>query len=265
VFEQDSGSPLRAYNSRDFYSGLSDISLTLRSVISIHGNEFVIDFLFHLNGVLETKATITGIPMGTFHARQESRYGFRLRENFIAPVRQFLFHFKVDLDIHGTRNRFQTIDIQKQNVNIGDWSSNEDGDFQQLKIRTDLKTTEQEGAIKNISGRYFLFHNERIKTKYKDPSGYRLQVAGDTPDQLLSPGTGNVPSVSWARYCIAVTKSEDTEESSSSIYSMWDSKKPVVNFQNSIDDNDNIIDQVSIKYFSSELLPLNLLHLYIPE
>lgn len=245
VFEQDSGSPLRVHTSNNFYSGLSDISLTLRSIISILGNEFIIDFVFRLNGVLQIRATIAGFPMGTFYARQESRYGFRLRENFIAPVRQFSFHFKVDLDIHGTRNRFQTLDIQTQDVNTGDWSVNGDTVFQQLKIRTDLKMTEQEGAIKNISGKYFLFHNDKIKTKYNDPRAYRLQLIGDAPGQLLSPGTGNEAAVSWARYCLAVTKCKHTETSSSSIYSMWDSQEPVVNFQNSIDDNENIIDEVS--------------------
>jgi hypothetical protein len=39
---------------------------------------------------------------------------------------------------------------------------------------------------------------------------------------------------------------KDEEESSSSIFAMWDAKDPVVNFKNYSEDNENIIDEVSI-------------------
>ncbi|XP_062610844.1 putative amine oxidase [copper-containing] [Saccostrea cucullata] len=243
VFEQDSGFPLRRSSSNNFFSGLSDISLTLRAILSVLGNEFIIDVLFRLNGVIETRVTVTGYPMGTFHAPQESRYGFRLRENFIAPIRQFSFHFKVDLDVHGTSNRFETIDIQTQDIYSGDEAGSDDKVIQQLKIKTDLKMTEQQGLIKDFFERYFIFHNDKIKTKYKDLTGYRIHMTGSAAGQLLSSGTGNEPSMSWSRYHIAVTKSKDTERCSSSIYSMWDSQKPVVNFQNYISDDEDIVDE----------------------
>lgn len=246
VFEHDSGFPLRRQSSDKSFSGLSDISLTLRSILSLHSNEFIIDFVFRLNGALETRASFTGFPMGTFHMPQELRYGFRLRENFIAPVRQFSFHFKVDLDINGKDNRFESIDIEPHSVYTSDWSENDDDIFHQLKIRRNLRVTEQEGTIQNTSESYYLFHNDKVKTQYKEPSAYLVQLIGTGARQLLAPGLGNEPSITWSRYSLAVTKNKPTETRSSSIYSMWDSQKPVVSFQNYIDDNENIIDEVSI-------------------
>ena len=245
VFEQDSGIPLRRQSGDKLFSGLSDISLTLRSIISIQSCEFILDFVFRLNGVLETRVSLTGFPLGTLHTPQELRYGFRIRENFIAPLRQFSFHFKVDLDIHGRENRFESIDIEPHNVYTSDWLEKEGKNFQNLKIRRDLKMTEQKAAIQNNSDKFYMFHNEKIKTQYMDASAYRLQLPGGMTPQLLTPGTGNEPSISWSRYHLAVTRHKPAEISSSSIYATWDSENPVVNFQNYINDNEDLIDKVS--------------------
>ena len=44
---------------------------------------------------------------------------------------------------------------------------------------------------------------------------------------------------------MAITKRKEDERSSSSMYSIYDAKKPIVNFQTFIDDNESIEDEVS--------------------
>ena len=64
--------------------------------------------------------------------------------------------------------------------------------------------------------------------------------------QIIPEGKGQEPSVSWARYQMAVTKYKEAETKSSSLYAIWDGADPVVNFQNYIDDDENIVDVVNV-------------------
>ena len=61
---------------------------------------------------------------------------------------------------------------------------------------------------------------------------------------MIPEGEGQEPSVSWARYQMAVTKYKEEEKRSSSMSAIWDGAEPVVNFQKFIDDNENIVDVV---------------------
>ena len=45
---------------------------------------------------------------------------------------------------------------------------------------------------------------------------------------------------------MAVTKYKEAETKSSSLYAIWDGADPVVNFQNYIDDDENIVDVVNV-------------------
>lgn len=63
---------------------------------------------------------------------------------------------------------------------------------------------------------------------------------------MVEEGTGKEPSVSWARYQVAVTKYKEEERHSSSMYATWDAESPVVNFQSFIDDDEIITDEVDI-------------------
>jgi diamine oxidase len=64
---------------------------------------------------------------------------------------------------------------------------------------------------------------------------------------MVKEGTGQEPSVSWARYQVAVTKYKEKERRSSSMYAIWDAERPIVNFQSFIDDDEIITDEVNIQ------------------
>ena len=68
--------------------------------------------------------------------------------------------------------------------------------------------------------------------------------------QLVAKGSGQEPSVSWARHQLAVTKYRESERRSSSLYACLDGANPVVNFNSFIADDDNITDVVSTSSYS---------------
>lgn len=78
-----------------------------------------------------------------------------------------------------------------------------------------------------------LIHNGRIKN-------------------ILPEGKNQEPAINWARYQFAVTKRKEEERHSSSMFSMFDTLNQVVNFQDFINDDENIDNEV-IKNWKRDL------------
>lgn len=259
LFEQSTGVPLRRHHAYDiksgrFYGSLEDIVLVLRSIITVYNQDYVVDFLFHQNGAIEVKTAMTGYIMAMLHSPEEGRYGFRLRERLIGTVSQHLFHFKVDIDVNGIKNRYESLQFEPHVINNNDWSIEKNARFEQIKFTRNSKMTELHTLYNHNASlpTYHIFHNKDHKTTFHDPRAYRLHIdSGFT--QLLSQNIGNEPSIKWARYQMAITRRKEDEEQSSSMYGMWDSKEPIVNFQSFIDDNESIIDAVMYLIYHSIL------------
>lgn len=246
VFEQSTGLPLRrhySYSKKEdqFYTGLEDTVLMLRTIITILQYDFIIDFTFHQNGVIDTKVTTSGYMLPTIYTPYEESYGFQINEKLISNMFQENLHFKVDIDIHGTKNRFETLDIEPKVLSE---TEEQTTSYEQLKFERNLVMTELQGVYRqNFSApKYFIFHNKQYKSNYNAPRSYQIVPDGGV-SHLISDGGGNEPSVPWIRHQMAVSKHNDNEMSSSSIYAMWDAKEPVVNFQSYLDDNESIVDQ----------------------
>ncbi|WAR00471.1 AMO-like protein, partial [Mya arenaria] len=74
-----------------------------------------------------------------------------------------------------------------------------------------------------------VFSNYGHISSLGNPRGYRVEIHKMTK-QLHPEGYGFEPSVSWARYQMAVTRYRPEEERSSSVFTMWDARSPAVNF-----------------------------------
>ncbi|XP_071156029.1 putative amine oxidase [copper-containing] [Mytilus edulis] len=248
LFELNTGMPLRRHHSYwfsngRFYEGMENIVLVLRTIPTIGNYDYIIDFIFYPNGALEVKVTSTGYVRALFYTKGDEKYSFQLHDNFGAPIHHHLFHIKADLDIKGTSNRFATLDINTEEIE-NQFSEVPVEQIIQLKFNTSVKKTEKDAAYRfNFDApKYLVMYNEQMKDNYGNVKSYRILNKGMTY-QLLPRGYGNEPIASWARYQMAVTKYNDSERTSSSVYGSLDIKEPVVDFQKYIDDNDSILDE----------------------
>ncbi|XP_052068796.1 putative amine oxidase [copper-containing] [Mytilus californianus] len=250
IFEYNLGMPLRRHHSYSFsygrfYEGMETTVLILRTIAVIINYDYVIDFMFYPNGAMQVKVVSTGYVLGTFYTDNESKYSFKLHENLAANIHQHLFNFKVDLDIQGTANRFATANIETEDI-PNKFSKDSNARLIQHKFSTSLKTTEKDAAYKFDfeAPKYLLVYKEDVKTRktYKKSKSYRILNNGMSK-LILPEGKGNEPSISWARYQVAMTKYNDSEPTSSSLYSILDAEDPIVHFQNFIDDNESIVDE----------------------
>ena len=88
-----------------------------------------------------------------------------------------------------------------------------------------------------------MFSNHDHISDLGNPRGYRVEIQ-KMSKQLFPRDYGFEKAVSWSRYQMAVTKYKPEEERSSSLFTMWDARDPVINFQNYLDDDDDLVDQV---------------------
>ncbi|XP_052080669.1 putative amine oxidase [copper-containing] [Mytilus californianus] len=245
VFEFNTGLPLRrqhAYfkDNHSFYEGVENIVLIIRTIPTVYPYEYSIDFIFYHNGVMKIKVTASGVVLGTWYG-QDNPFSFQLDDNLMAPMHQHLYHFKVDLDIKGTKNRFETLDIETV-VTPNEASDVPNATIVQNQFMKRLKKTEFEGAYKfdfNFP-KYLTFVNNNVKDKFGNSAGYRLVNEGMIKN-TRPPNDGNNPAASWSQYQVAVTKYKDSEPASSNMFAH--SNNPVFDFQQFIDDNENIVDQ----------------------
>lgn len=247
LFENNNGYPLRRHLSYSqsegaFYGGMLDSVLVLRSIVTVVNYDYVLDFMFHQNGALETRVMSTGYIFPSYYTQNEDPYGFHIEDNIIGNIHHHLFHFKADLDIGGTSNRYETLDITPETVILRQVPGNKT--YNQIRYDRTLKRTEQEALYKfNFNTpKYHIVHNNDKKTNLGKLKAFRIAINGMSP-QLLPEGEDNERTLPWARHQLVVTKHQDDEQVSSSPYAMWDSFNPVTDFSTFYANNDNITDQ----------------------
>ena len=186
VFEHNTGTPLRRHHARSvhdgkFYEGVQDVVLTVRTITTVVNYDYVLDFIFHQNGAVEVKVIPTGFILTSFRTPEEDDYGFRLRDHIIGNIHHHIFHYKVDLDIKGTSNRFEALDLVPEEVDNSKWSNGAKySRYAQTKMVKNLVQSEMAAAVKyNFSApKYITFYNNAERSSYGVPRAYRLLMRG---------------------------------------------------------------------------------------
>lgn len=256
LFELNTGHPLRRKNSNSdfhgkFYEGLENVVLVLRSIVVVVNYDYIIDFVFYANGVIQVKTMSTGYILANAYSPEELPYGFQVHDFITGNLHHHTFNFKADLDIKSRSNRFETLDIEMEHAH-NQFSSVQDAIYLQNKVKKNLRRNELDAALQyNFTApKYLLFYSEKDKNKYGNPKAYRILLKGMSKE-LIPEGSGL--SGNWKRYQLAVTKYKDTERHSSSLFATYGSEDPVVNFQDFLDDNESIVDEDLVAWITMGL------------
>lgn len=107
IFEMTTAMPLRRhFNSNfnggyNFYGGLENTVLVLRTTSTVYNYDYIWDFHFYQNGVVEVKVSATGYIHATFFTPNGLHYGTKVYNYVLGNLHTHLVHYKVDLDIGG--------------------------------------------------------------------------------------------------------------------------------------------------------------------
>lgn len=107
IFEMTTGMPLRRhFNSNfhggyNFFGGVENTVLVLRTTSTVYNYDYIWDFQFYQNGVMESKVSATGYIHATFFTPNGLQYGTKVYNYVLGNLHTHLIHYKVDLDIAG--------------------------------------------------------------------------------------------------------------------------------------------------------------------
>ena len=251
VFEHNTASPLRRHHAPSerpsgYFEGAPNVVLITRVIATVVNYDYVFDFIFYQNGIIETKVTAAGIIASSFKTA-DKKYGFQVSDQALGTLHNHFFNFKVDLDIGGSKNSYSTYNLELDEApNPFSKESPPSNMFQEKIVKVDYATERDAAYIFNFTTpKYHVFYNEDNLDKYGNPRAYRLLAKGFAK-QLLPEGVGNEPGASWTRYQMAVTKRKETEPYSSSKYATYDGENRTVNFEDFIGD-ESIQNEVRIE------------------
>ncbi|MBN3303035.1 AOC1 oxidase, partial [Amia calva] len=247
IFEMTTAMPLRRhFNSNfsggyNFYGGLENHVLVIRTTSTVYNYDYIWDFLFYQNGVVESKVSATGYIHATFFTPEGLHYGNRVYSYVLGNMHTHLIHYKVDLDIAGRRNSFETLSLKYENI-TNPWSPGHV--VVQSRLQRTQHRTERSAAFRfgKRFPRYLHFYNPEQKNKWGHQRGYRIQYNSHA-HSVLPRGWQEENGISWSRYALAVTRHKDDEMTSSSIYTQNDPWEPTVSFEDYIRNNEDIEKQ----------------------
>lgn len=107
IFEMNTAIPLRRHFNSDFqggynfFGGLENNVLVMRTTSTVYNYDYIWDFLFYQNGVVEVKVSATGYIHATFFTPNGLHYGSKVYNYVLGNLHTHLIHYKVDLDIAG--------------------------------------------------------------------------------------------------------------------------------------------------------------------
>ncbi|XP_048588982.1 amiloride-sensitive amine oxidase [copper-containing] [Nematostella vectensis] len=261
LFELNSGIPLRRHYANDFssayrfYGGMTNQVLVLRTIATIGNYDYVHDAIFYQNGVIEVKMSASGFVSGSFYTPDVSPYGYPIHTNHLtSTTHDHLLHYKVDLDVEGTTNSYETIEIGIENTTNRFMPDYPPHLFRKV-LKPSVKKTEQEALYKfNFdTPKYLNFFNEEKKNKMGVKKGYRIQHHG-IMKQLYPEDFGMIPMISWSLYQLAVTRQKDSEPSSTSLYNQNAPSTPHIDFRDFVRDDEDIINQDLVAWVTTGLM-----------
>ncbi|GAB5568927.1 amiloride-sensitive amine oxidase [copper-containing] [Prionailurus iriomotensis] len=243
VFEMPTGVPVRRhFNSNfsggfNFYAGLQGQVLVLRTTSTVYNYDYIWDFIFYPNGVMEAKMHATGYVHATFYTPEGLRHGTRLHTHLLGNIHTHLVHYRVDLDVAGTKNSFQTLEMKLENI-TNPWSPRHQLVQPTLEQTSYHRERQAAFRFRQPLPKYLLFASPR-ENRWGHKRSYRLQIHS-MADQVLPLGWQEEQAITWARYPLAVTKYRESEVCSSSIYNQNDPWDPPVVFEEFLKNNENI-------------------------
>lgn len=254
IFELNTGQPLRRHFADFFhhsYGGMVNSALVLRTITAIGNYDYMWDFIFYQSGAVEAKVHATGYISSSFLVNGSLSHGHQVAHNVLGNIHTHFINFKVDMDVLGVKNMFQTKDMEFVNKSLP-WMPQRWAMVPQLQ-ETQLKT-EQEAALRygTKMPRYLHIASERTN-RWGHQRSYRLQVFSFTGDHLPESQTEE-RAMSWARYKVAITKHKDREQTSSSLYSQNNIWTPAVDFSSYIQDNESIDNEDLVAWVTTGFL-----------
>ncbi|KAJ3094447.1 hypothetical protein HDU97_008044 [Phlyctochytrium planicorne] len=235
VFEVDSDLPIGRHWAGDeanfkWFGVNKGYHMHVRTISTVYNYDYIFDYVFWLDGTIEIKVAASGYMQGTWWTPDDERnYGGRIHTYAMGSLHDHIINFKIDLDILGTRNSFETIAVELAESKF-DWLLPGQELHQKRLVHNIPKT---EFGLQTLSftefGTHWKFINQDKKNKWGNNRGYRIMAANPIRN-IVEKNTASLKNAQWSKYFVAVTRRKEEEQSVSETFNQNLPGKPVVDF-----------------------------------
>jgi primary-amine oxidase len=182
--------------------------LVVSSISTVENYEYGFFWYFYQDGNIQFEIKLTGIlSLGAVHEGENPPHGRLIAPLLYAPNHQHFFNMRLDLDIDGTDNTVQQVDVVADPI---DENNSYENAFH-AKV-TDLQTEKQARANLNLeSSRTWRIVNPSSKNGVGEAVGYKF-FPGDNAFPLASPNAWWRKRAGFVNYHVWVTPYHEDEK-----------------------------------------------------
>ncbi|KAJ1329863.1 diamine oxidase [Microdochium nivale] len=232
LFEMDKAYPLQRHGWAGYTSATKNIAFTVRTVYVIGNYDYMTSYEFSLDGTIEVSVRASGYISSAFAANNED-YGFKIHDNLSGSLHDHVITFKADLDVLGTENSLQKIEIVPSTEKYV-WLN---GTRNTMKAIKSFVETEDAGKINwspNGATMYAVVNKDQPNAHGEYP-GYRIHPATGVAYLTVQDSNITRHASNQATHHLYATKRKDSEDSSTHQYNSVAIEDPPINFDKYFD------------------------------
>lgn len=235
IFEYDTGYPIRRHSFwpvAPHTSVAKNIVFTIRTIATVGNYDFMIEYNFFYDGAIEVSARASGYISAAYWDGN-SDYGFHIHDYLSGSLHDHTLTWKADIDILGSKNSFQKIDIEPTTATYP-WSRG----IPHNTFKTTRSFVFNEASINWPGNDAVLYSivNKDTPNHFGEYPGYRIKRSAGTIHLTTPNSTNTQKSAGYATHDFYLTKQKDTEPRAADGFNQYAPENPLVDFSRFLDD-----------------------------
>jgi primary-amine oxidase len=237
IFEYDTGYPIRRHSfspAGPHTSVAKNIVFTMRTIATVGNYDYMIEYNFFYDGAIEVSVRASGYISAAFWENQPE-YGFHIHDFLTGSLHDHALTFKADLDIMGTKNSVQKIEIVPTSTTYP-WSQGRIHDT--FKAERSWVVNESESSIdwSPNDATIYAIVNKDTPNRFGEYPGYRMKRAAGTAHLTARTSSNILKAGAFASHDFYITQQKDTEPRASDPNNFYAPKDPLVDFATFLND-----------------------------
>lgn len=234
LFEYPKDFPINRHQFSDYYHATKNIAFLVRSVSTVGNYDYQTTYEFYYDGSIQVLVRASGYIQGSdvANSTEDWDYGFHIRDQLSGSMHDHVLNFKLDLDIHGTKNSlFKTEFVPHSQVYP--WS---DGKvWNSMKVERSFIDNEDQGKINwapNSAASYAVVNKDKQNELGEYP-GFRVYPSTGSSIHLTVENSSVFSNaVNWATHPLYVVQRKDSEPVSAHPANTGNPQEPLIDFNN---------------------------------
>lgn len=249
IFEAPSDHPIQRHSRGSWVTSFTNSVLIVRSIAVIGNYDYLIDYIFYLDGTIEVKVRASGYIQGGYYANNK-RYGYKVHNFLSSSIHDHIINFKADIDIAGQQNTMSVISLDSAAVEYP-WSVGPRNTM--VLSRSQIKNEDDASLNWPANGaKMYVVTNPHAQNAYGENRGYRIMPGtgvGSPVHLTVQNSSSLLQSARWTEHNLYITKQKDSEPRSGSPVNALTPDDPLINFSSFLD-GENIADEDLVVWFN---------------